>query len=308
MSSELIFITAEEEGERLDKVLAKRFLDIKSRNYFQTLIDKERILLNGVIPKKRVKLTKNDEVEIHFILTPEIGLKPENIPLNIVFEDEDIIVINKPAGMVVHPAPGHWTGTFVNALLYHCQGLETCKPVDTRENYPRPGIVHRLDKETTGLLVAAKNALAHERLVQMFAAREVHKEYLALCIGNPGDREIKSHIGRHPINRKLMTVLETGGKEAITLCKTISHSERFSLVNVTILTGRTHQIRVHLKSVNTPILGCPLYGNPQINQKYQVTRQMLHAAHLNFKHPIKATQLEFTLPLPADMKSLIHLA
>ncbi len=303
MSNDCIFITKEEEGQRLDKLLAHRFQEIKSRSYFENLIEKGHVLLNGIPAKKRSKPFFNDEVEIDFLLTQEISLEPENIPLNILFEDEHILVVNKAAGMVVHPATGNWTGTFVNALLYHCRDLfKKGEAVNSFNNHSRPGIVHRLDKNTTGLLIAAKTALAHERLVQMFASRQIHKEYLAICIGNPGNREIRNKIARHPVHRKLMAVCEEGGKEAITHCKGIAHNERFSLVNLIIETGRTHQIRVHMKHLGTPILGCPLYGNLQVNKKLGVERQMLHAHLLRFNHPISNAPLEFKADMPADMQ------
>jgi len=305
--NDLLIITEEEEGIRLDKVLANRFQEIKSRSYFQNLIDKGRVLLNGVPAKNRSKPKAMDEVEIDFVITAEVGLLPENIPLDIIFEDEDILVVNKRAGMVIHPAQGHWTGTFVNALLYHCKDLfKPGESVDTRGTYPRPGIVHRLDKDTTGLLIAAKNSTSHEKLVQMFAARLVHKEYLAICIGNPGEKEIRNKMGRHPVHRKLMHVVTEGGKEAVSFCKPIMHNERFSLVNVRIETGRTHQIRVHMKHLGTPVFGCPLYGNLQLNKKHGAARQMLHANYLKFNHPIKNTPLEFKLEIPSDMKAFIQ--
>ncbi len=197
--SESIIIREDEAGQRLDKILAARFAKIHSRTYFQYLIEEEKVFVNGEIVKKRYLPLEGDEVQIHYILTPEIGLTPEAIPLDIVYEDTDLIVINKPAGLVVHPAPGHPTGTFVHALLYHCSQL----PEDQHKGtYPRPGIVHRLDKETSGLLIAAKSNTAHKRLIEMFSGREIYKEYLAICYGNPGNREIKTSIGRHPVHRQ----------------------------------------------------------------------------------------------------------
>ncbi len=244
---ESLIITAEEGGERLDKILAGRFRDIKSRTYFQYLIEEGRVWVNGESVKKREKLAEGDEVLIHFILTPEIGLCPEPIPLDIVYEDDALLAINKPAGMVVHPAVGNWTGTFVNALLHHCQGLEQSEDL-------RPGIVHRLDKETTGLLIAAKTPLVQQRLIEQFSTRQVYKEYLAICLGNPGKQEIQAPIGRHPVNRKLMAVVPNG-RPAISRCETVAHRGTLSLVKIVLLTGRTHQIRVHLKHVGMAVLG-----------------------------------------------------
>lgn len=299
MDNDAILISEEEEGERLDKILAARYKEIQSRTYFQNLIEQHRVLLNGEPVKKRIKPKAGDEVQIHFLLTPEIDLEPENIPLNIIYEDDDLLIVNKPAGMVVHPAPGNWKGTFVNALLYHCQQLQE------QENTLRPGIVHRLDKETSGLLVAAKNALTHQKLVELFSGRKIQKEYLAICLGNPGSREIDAPIGRHPVDRKKMAVKE-GAKKALSICHTLKADAHLSLVKILLMTGRTHQIRVHMKHVGTPILGDDTYGNPQANTKYAIDRQLLHAYRLAFEHPITGKTLDFTVLPPADMQKIMH--
>jgi 23S rRNA pseudouridine1911/1915/1917 synthase len=291
-----IIITQEEAGERLDKILTQRFDAVKSRTYFQMLIDEQKVLLNNRPVKKRIKPQVGDEVQIHFILTPEIGLSPEPIPLDIIYEDDDIIVINKAAGMVVHPGTGNWSGTFVNALLHHCKHL--CE--DLSPSNLRPGIVHRLDKDTSGLLMAAKTSLAQQRLIAMFSNRQIHKEYLTVCIGNPGDIEINAPIGRDPVNRKLMTV-RPEGRPSLSYCKVVAYNSKFSLVRVVLATGRTHQIRVHLKHVGTPVLGDESYGNTQINAKQGVKRQMLHAQRLRFNHPITGKLLELEAPIPSDM-------
>jgi 23S rRNA pseudouridine1911/1915/1917 synthase len=293
---ETIIITQAEAGQRLDRILANRFSEVKSRTYFQMLINEQHVLLNGQPVKKRIKPNEGDEVEIYFTLTPEIDIAAENIPLNIVYEDDHILVINKPAGMVVHPAPGNWSGTFVNALLYHCKNL----PGDV-DNL-RPGIVHRLDKETTGILVAAKSSLAQQRLIELFAGREVHKEYIAICLGNPGEGEFKLSIGRHPVHRKKMAILDSGGRSALTKYKTVAFDGKISLVDVAIETGRTHQIRVHLSHHRTPVLGDSLYGNLQANKKYNVERQLLHARLTRFNHPITKKPMEFIAEIPMDME------
>lgn len=308
--NDIIIVTDEEAGERLDKILANRFRDensrsgVNSRTYFQYLIEEQRVLLNGLPIKKRVQPKAGDEVEINFICTPELNMSPENIPLDIIFEDNDIIVVNKPVGLVVHPAAGNWSGTFVNALLFHCRNLqEMIKNGDPASC--RPGIVHRLDKDTSGLLLAAKNPLAQQRLIAMFASREVHKEYLAICLGNPGNVDIDKPIGRHPKNRKLMAIKEEGGRSALSICRTLSCNGKISLVNVILATGRTHQIRVHLKHQGTPILGDSTYGNTQANGQYNAMRQMLHAYLLRFKHPITGKEMELKAPVPEDMARII---
>lgn len=294
---ESIFISQEESGQRLDKVLAIRFDGIHSRTYFQMLIEEQHILLNGSPIKKRQITKPEDEVQIYWILSPEIGLSPEPIPLDILYEDEYILAINKPAGMVVHPAVGNWTGTLVNALLYHCQQLSDIQPTLGL----RPGIVHRLDKDTSGVIIAAKTGNVQQLLMEMFAKREVYKEYFAVCLGNPGDGEFSGAIGRHPIHRKLMAVLETGGRPALSLCKTLAFDGKLSLAKLILMTGRTHQIRVHLKHQGTPVLGDQTYGNTSANSKYGASRQLLHSRFMRFKHPITQAPIEIEAPLPDDM-------
>jgi 23S rRNA pseudouridine1911/1915/1917 synthase len=284
---ETIFILPEEEGNRLDKILASRYTNVRSRTYFEKLIKENKVLLNGEPVKKRVLVKSGDEVEIFFLLTPDVTLKPEPIPLAILYEDEDVIAINKPVGLVVHPAPGNWTATFVNALLYHCG-------MPTPSGALRPGIVHRLDKDTTGVLIAAKSELAQTRLIEMFAKRQIKKTYFAICIGNPGEGVISAPIGRHPKDRKKMAVREDG-REAITYYKTVAFDGKLSFVEIDLKTGRTHQIRVHMKHLGTPIFGDQVYGRGE-------GRQLLHAAKLALLHPITQKPLEIVAPLPEDMK------
>jgi 23S rRNA pseudouridine1911/1915/1917 synthase len=291
--SDLLIVAEEEAGLRLDKLLVGRFPEC-SRSYFQYLIENGSVLVNGKKIKKRDEPSPGDEIEICFILTPEISLDPQEIPLDILYEDEDFLAINKPAGMVVHPAPGHPSQTFVNALLFHCKQLQT------QEGDLRPGIVHRLDKDTSGILLAAKTMEMHQQLVSLFCSRQIEKRYLAICIGNPGDRIINAPLGRHPIHRKEMAVLKSGGKESISRCRTLATHPPFSLVEITPLTGRTHQIRVHLKHVQSSILGDPVYGVASINLKEKAERQMLHAESLRFIHPRTKKLIELRAPPPKD--------
>ncbi|MCH9627381.1 MAG: Ribosomal large subunit pseudouridine synthase D [Chlamydiales bacterium] len=292
-----VHITDKEAHLRLDKLLALRY-PACSRQYFQYLIKEKLVLVNGAVAKKATKLEEGDEVEIEFAITPEITLEPEAIALDILFEDDHLIAINKPAGMVVHPAIGNWTGTFVNALLYHCKQLPQGKTL-------RPGIVHRLDKETSGVLVAAKNERAQQLMVEKFANRKIEKEYLAICIGNPGDRLIEGNIGRHPVRRKEMALLKEGGRLARTQCQSIAHTSQLSLLRLFPETGRTHQLRVHLKSVGSPILGDTVYGNLPLNKKLGAKRQLLHAYRLHFTHPICEEAIELKAPIPQDMRTFI---
>jgi 23S rRNA pseudouridine1911/1915/1917 synthase len=300
--NDILFITDEEAGERLDKILASRLSQAGSRTYFQYLISEGKVLLNGEPVKKRVKPKAGDEVEVEYILVPELALEPENLPLKIIYEDDAILVADKAAGMVVHPAVGNWTGTFVNALLFHC-----CHLAQAAKENLRPGIVHRLDKDTSGLIIAAKNSQAQQKLIEMFADRRVYKEYLAICIGNPKEGVINAPIGRHPVNRKLMAVLEEGGRAAITRFRSLSFDERLSLVSIVLETGRTHQIRVHMKHHGTPVLGDPVYGNLSLNSKFGVKRQMLHAYRLCFDHPLSGQKMEFVAEVPQDMQQAIKL-
>lgn len=298
--TEIIFIEENEANLRLDQLLAARFKGTYSRTYFQKLIEQGLVLINGKPVKKRFIPAINDELEVEFAAEQTSEILPENIPLHVLYEDDDILVINKPAGFVVHPAPGHWTGTFVNALIYHCKGLAD------QESGVRPGIVHRLDKDTTGVLIAAKNTYSQTRLIESFSKREVKKLYLAIAIGNPGKQVISAPIGRHPVHRQKMAITESG-REAISHIETLSVKEKLALVQVDIKTGRTHQIRVHLCSVGAPVLGDALYGSKSSNEKFKAHRQMLHASMLKIAHPRSGEMMEFNAPLPEDFRPFFFL-
>lgn len=298
-----LVITEEEQGQRLDKILAQRFATVKSRSYFHYLIAEEKVLVNGQPVKKRTLMKAGDEIEINFVCSPELTLEPQAIPLDIIFEDESLVIVNKPAGMVVHPAAGNWSDTFVNALLYHYRALQF---ENANTNSLRPGIVHRLDKNTSGIIVAAKNGQVQQQLSELFADRQVHKEYLAICCGRLHDMTIDLPIGRHPVNRKKMAIAAEGGKRALSLCRQLAFNDKLSLAAITLVTGRTHQIRVHMQHNNTAILGDDLYGNEQLNKKYGAARQMLHAHIIRFKHPLSKQMLEFKAPLPNDMSQLLQ--
>ncbi len=293
-----LFVSPEETGNRLDKFLSLHFPSY-SRTYFQYLIENQAVLVNGIPIKKREKVKEGDEVEVCFLLTQQLHAEPEAIPLDILYEDAIILAINKPANFVVHPAPGSPSGTFVNALLFHCQTLQK-----ESFNSLRPGIVHRLDKDTTGVLLAAKSYEAHQHLIQQFTARTIEKRYLAICLGSPKEGLFSAPIKRHPIHRQQMTV-HSEGKQALTQIKVLSHNKELSLVEVSLLTGRTHQIRVHLKHLGSPLLGDPVYGSQSSNHRYRTYRQLLHATSLTFTHPITHQPLTITAPLPPDMQKFI---
>lgn len=291
---ENFWVSIAQAGQRIDKLLAEFYPDF-SRTYFQRLIEDGFVLLNGQPIKKRILPEAGDEIEVCFQLSPDSPVEPEAIPLQILFEDEHLIAVNKPAGMVVHPAPGHRSGTFVNALLAHCEQTEL------RKNDPlRPGIVHRLDKDTSGVLLAAKTPLAHQRLVEGFAQRRMKKTYLAFCSGRPMQTLIDAPISRHPTRRKEMAIVE-GGKEAITHLEVLAFDSKISLILIKPLTGRTHQIRVHLKHIGHPILGDSVYGSLSAG----IERQLLHAYRLDFTHPISQSTIQLAAPLPDDMKAMI---
>lgn len=286
-----------EQGRRLDLYLLQKIPSKISRNFVQKAIKEGKITVNGK-PQKPSYLVKVKDVifvpDAEPVMTPSI--EPEPIDLEILYEDHDLIVINKPAGMIVHPIPSHMSGTVVNALLYHCEDLQGIG------GELRPGIVHRLDKDTSGVMVVAKNDLAHRILSQQFKDRKISKLYLALVRGRVDTQqgEIKVSLARHPILRTKMSVNDAG-RVAITSYRVLKHfGDKASLVAVYPKTGRTHQIRVHMKYIGHPILGDKLYGN-----SYGASRQMLHAAKLGFYHPRTDEWLTFVAPIPDDFKSLI---
>ncbi len=286
---------------RLDAWLAKQCKDI-SRVRIQQLIKEKHVKVNDRLVKATASPAPGSSVVME--IPPPVSAipKPENIPLDVLYEDSDCIVINKPAGLVVHPAPGHPDGTLVNALLWHCNDLAGVGGVE------RPGIVHRLDKDTTGVMVAVKNDVTMAGFVKLFQTGGIRKEYLAIVHGVPAPASgiVSTLIGRDPANRKKMAVVTANGKDALThyhVERTLA--EGITLMHCRIETGRTHQIRVHLKSVGAPVIGDPLYGRPSLDKKLPVRppRQMLHAWRLSFKHPVKGNDLSIEAPLPKDFES-----
>lgn len=289
-------LSAEDAHLRVDSLLQHAFPE-RSRTYFQYLLEKGNITFKGQPLKKREQLKPGDTLEIVFEDKHPVNTSGENIPLDILFEDEDFVVINKPKDCVVHPAPGHPNHTLVNALVYHFQELED-------QEHIRFGLVHRLDKDTSGVMVVAKNEKAHSALSEAFKNRQVKKHYLALCIGNPGQKILKNHLGRDLKDRKKFAIKETG-KEAISSIDTLAFHKGYSLVKVSPETGRTHQIRVHLQSIGCFIVGDPLYGSVKINKELNLNQQMLHAYSLHFTHPFTGQELSFYAPLRKEMKSLV---
>jgi 23S rRNA pseudouridine1911/1915/1917 synthase len=297
-------------GQRLDIFLAQSDAAI-SRSHVKCIIEEGDVLVNGKEPKVSQKLKEGDIIVLTQRPPQEATALPQNIHLDIVYEDTAIIVINKPAGMVVHPAPGNPDKTLVNALLFHCHDLSGIGGV------LRPGIVHRLDKDTSGLIVAAKSDDAHRQLSAQFEKHEVQKKYLALVWGNTKDKqgEIVKPVGRHTIDRKKMSTNTKRGKEAITFWKVIERYGVATLLGVEIKTGRTHQIRVHLSDLRYPVVGDTVYGNaanrmrdianPELKAQIKAfNRQALHAAYLSFVHPLTGKRVEFNADMPEDMANL----
>ncbi|MCH9811817.1 RluA family pseudouridine synthase [bacterium] len=288
MSNATLTIQKDEENKRLDTLLAKRF-EKHSRSYIQYLFEEDCVLVNQKKAKKRALCKEGDLVEVLFKQLPDIKLDPEDIPLDILYEDGDIIICNKPAGMVTHPAPGSYTNTFAGALLFYLKSLpEADDPL-------RPGIIHRLDKETSGIIIAAKTSRALTAFQEMFAERKIEKTYHAICHGTLKDCSVNAPIGRHPRNRQMMTVITTG-KDALTNFTLLEKKNGWSLVEAKPFTGRTHQIRVHAKYQKAPIAGDGVYG-PK-NRAFN--RQLLHAQKIVFTHPFTEKEISITAPYPTD--------
>ena len=294
MESKLIIdVPDEETGERIDSFLSGKTDFTRTR--IQQLIKDRNITVNGKPTKSSYKIEENDEIIIEVPEVETTEIKPENIKIDIVYEDSYIAVINKQAGLVVHPAHGHCSGTLVNAILYHIKDLSGIN------GEIRPGIVHRLDKDTSGLIVIAKNDKVHAALTEMFQKKKIKKTYLAILKGklNKSEGKVVTQIGRDKIDRKKMTVIDDAskGKIAITNYRVISQNSLFTLVKVNIETGRTHQIRVHMRHLGYPILGDSVYGRKD-NEK----RQMLHAYRLKFLHPVTGNPMEFAGEIPEDFQ------
>lgn len=293
------FVEKEYEGMRLDVYLTERVEGL-SRSYLKRLLEGKRALLNGKEAKAGAKLRAGDRLELTVPEAVDLAVEPENIPLDIVYEDEDLAVINKPCGMVVHPAAGNPTGTLVNALLYHIDHLSGINGVI------RPGIVHRLDKETSGLLVVAKNDRAHRFLAEQLKDHTLGRTYLAVVYGNFREDKgtVNEPIGRHPIHRKKMAVVE-GGKEAVTHYRVLERYQTAALIECRLETGRTHQIRVHMARLGHPVVGDELYG-PAKGTLAIAEGQALHAVCIRFIHPRTREAMTFETPPPPAFRALVE--
>lgn len=310
MSDLQCVISESDSGKRLDIFLAAKESSL-SRSQIKRMIEDGSVLVNGKNVKAGYSLKRGDSVSLTPKEPVELETRPQDLPLKILFEDSSIVVVDKPAGMVVHPAAGNYDGTLVNAILYHCRGLSGIGGVI------RPGIVHRLDKDTSGLIVVAKTDEAHRELSDQFKKHLVTKVYYAFAFGNFKEDEgvIEAAVGRHPVDRKKMSVYSRRGKEALTRWKVVERYGFLSFLEIRIETGRTHQIRVHLNSIGHPILGDNIYGNSakrlqaiqdtKIRSRLKsLKRHALHAGRLAFAHPRTREKVEFEVPLPEDMEDL----
>lgn len=299
MESINLIATMEDVGQRLDVYLTTQLPDY-SRSFFQNLIKQDHIFVGGRPAKANHRIKAADDILITIPPAREVHITPENIDLDIVYQDKDIVVINKPQGMVVHPAVGNYTGTLVNALLYHCTELSGIN------GEIRPGIVHRIDKDTSGLLVVAKNDFAHRSLAQQIREKSASRVYQAIVENNfkEDSGTVKANIGRHPVERKKMAVVNSG-RIAVTHYKVLERFGIYNLLELSLETGRTHQIRVHMSYIGHPILGDPLYGSH--NQKFTLKGQALHAVKLVLDHPRTGEHMTFFAPLPDYFEKLIEI-
>lgn len=283
---------------RIDKYITEGLDDDVSRSQVQLWIADGHVLVNDSPVKANYKVSQGDRISLAIPAPSVVEIVPEDIPLDIAFEDRDVIVVNKPRGMVVHPAPGHISGTLVNALMHHCKDLSGIN------GQLRPGIVHRIDKDTTGLIMAAKNDKAHASLAAQLKEHSVNRRYLALVHGNISHDQgtIDAPIGRDPQDRKMYTVTDRNSKHAVTHFTVVERFGDYSLLELKLETGRTHQIRVHMKYIGHPLVGDPVYGK---SKGIKLNGQALHAAVLGFVHPATGQYLEFSAPMPDDMEELL---
>ena len=290
---------AEVKGQRLDVFVVEHCPEL-SRSHVQKLIEQGMVLVDGAQRKANYKLRGTEEVQVSVPEAEPITAAPEDIPLDILYEDKDIIVVNKARGMVVHPASGVYSGTLVNALLHHCQDLSGIN------GEIRPGIVHRLDKDTSGVMVCAKNDTAHLDLAEQIRTKTAHRTYWAIVHGNIKEEAgiIKGDIGRHPTDRKKMAIVRENGKPAVTHFKVLERFGEYTLVECKLETGRTHQIRVHMTSIGHPLVNDPKYG-PKKSSPFAIQGQALHSLQLTLTHPVTKEKMTFTAPVPSDMEKIL---
>lgn len=293
-------LQATEAGQRLDVFLAEQ-LENTSRSAAQKLLEAGAVTLNGKPLRKQDKTVAGAVYEVVLPEVKEVSIEPKELPLDIVYEDGDLLVLNKPKGLVVHPAPGHWDDTLVNALMYHCRDA-----LSGINGELRPGIVHRIDKDTSGLLIVAKNDFAHQALAAQLQDHSLSRTYYAIVCGGFREEEgtVDAPIGRHPVDRKKMAVTEKNGRPAVTHYRVLERLGKYTLVECRLETGRTHQIRVHMAYRNHPILGDTVYGRPK--PELGQDSQCLHAGALTFRHPRTGETVTVTCPLPDYFTALLE--
>ena len=297
-----LFEIQENQQMRLDKYLAEQFPE-HTRSYLQKLIKDGEVLVNGKNVKTGYQLSKGDEVSVNIPEPKELDVEPQKMDLDIVYEDDDVILINKPKGMVVHPAPGHTTDTLVNGLLYHCKDN-----LSGINGVARPGIVHRIDRDTTGILIVCKNDMSHNSIAAQLKEHSINRRYRALVHGNLKEDTgtVEGAIGRHPIDRKKMSINEKNGKPAVTHYTVLERFGNYTLIECKLETGRTHQIRVHMASIGHPLLGDEVYATGR-KSPYKLQGQTLHAKILGFVHPSTGEYVEVDAPLPEYFQHLLDI-
>lgn len=293
-------IESESAGQRIDKFLSDN-IEGKSRSFIASIVENGEVTVNSRIPSKSYKLSLGDEITVNIADAVELEALPEDIPLDIVYEDEDLIVVNKPKDMVVHPAAGNFNGTLVNALLHHCKGQ-----LSGINGVLRPGIVHRIDKNTSGLLVVAKSDRAHISLSEQIKDHSMTREYRAVIYGHLREQEgsVDAPIGRSSVDRKRMCVTDKNSKSAVTHYKVLEEYKDFSYISCVLETGRTHQIRVHMAYIGHPLAGDDVYGPKKVIT--ELGGQCLHAIKLGFKHPVTGEYMEFTSELPVYFEKYLN--
>lgn len=299
--NEIVFdITPEMEGERIDKCISN-YLDSLSRSYIQKIIKEGNVFVNDISVKSSYQVKTDDSIRFIIPDSVEPDIPAEDIPLDIIYEDKDILIINKPKDMVVHPAPGHYSGTLVNGIMYHCKD-----ELSGINGVMRPGIVHRIDKDTTGSLIICKNDDAHNFIAEQLKVHSITRKYRAICFGVLKDDEgtIDAPIGRHPTDRKKMAINEKNGKNAVTHYKVLQRFSKFTYIECQLETGRTHQIRVHMSSIGHPLLGDEIYSNMK-SPFAHLQGQCLHAYIIGFIHPSTKEYVEFEAPIPEYFNDLL---
>ena len=302
MKKEVFEVSDRQEGERLDKFLSNIYPDL-SRSFFQKLIKNQQVLVNGSPEKASYQVNLLELVSVEIPDAVPVSIEPEDIPLDILYEDDDVLIVNKPKGMVVHPSAGHYSGTLVNAIMFHCKDS-----LSGIGGEIRPGIVHRIDMDTTGALIVCKNDASHAKIAAQIKEHSVNRIYAGIVCGNIKEEEgtIEGAIGRHPKKKKKMAVNEKNGKPAVTHFKVLERFGNYTYMEFKLETGRTHQIRVHMAKIGHPLLGDTLYGSSHCAFKH-LQGQTLHAGTIGFIHPKSGEYMEFSAPLPEYFEKLLKI-